>query len=818
MDQLEKPGGSYKWYYNVLSFLRIILGTCWLSLFIILLIVLLLLLLEQGGTIIIDLLSDPLSLASTVFLVNAMALAIGHYPVYILKWKRENNLYNPIDNPKAKAKWKMHNSFLGIGFITYEDPKSNNYFNKKAFDYVRGFLSIALLLAFVYVLSFVYGKYVNPDFNVPLFLGIIALLSLCLYSFLFFEGDRLFRNHSNFVLALTAICFWISIFLLLYSIWMATLADGSWNVKVYSGVLLLYIFTIIDYILFKKYRGKLNLRSWLFPLSVLKAHKNYITMLGITGFLSLGLIILSHFNTFLFNPLVIILAALYLLYGVIIVVLKHRFYYKYMLQEENPHRKLMRYVFLYIAPLVPLVLLVWAYFAGSDGNNLHALPPVDKKEVMMMEEFKDHLYTSFAQQTEEEKKIYFIASYGGGLKANAWNMMVLDSLSNFKGQNILKNTIALSGVSGGALGQAFYTGLAKNYNEKDSVRSKIDLISNANFLSIDLAWLLGWDLVREFWFWDPQIKNDRAKKVMELYAEKIGDRDMNTTDFQSYWKEVFDEKGHFPLLIANTSGTHQKRGVACAVSTDSFQLIFPHADNILELNDDKSLAYLHAVSCAHRFPIFSPAAKIEGKGHYLDGGYFENSGMLSLLNLYDYLKRDSRWKKTFGEYKVVFIQIRNSKTAYLREQLQDQLSNNIRLKEVKETGELGAIIKTITSISFIPRYIESEMQQDETDKFEYLTIDLPYKFDKEDVLSYYKAESFDCTIDPLIDSVIDFSKRSLDSVLYQDGHNAWTLAEPPLARLLSQPAVNYMRQVLHRDTAIFYELEKVLKPDTTSSK
>lgn len=116
--------------------------------------------------------------------------------------------------------------------------------------------------------------------------------------------------------------------------------------------------------------------------------------------------------------------------------------------------------------------------------------------------------------------------------------------------------------------------------------------------------------------------------------------------FQHYWAELFIEKtkednSFYPLILSNSSATHIQRGIASTVDFgDAFDTIFHDAIDILD-HDEKSISYAYGASSSNRFPVFSPVAKIASKGHFLDGGYFENSGLSSLLDLYDYLKKEA---------------------------------------------------------------------------------------------------------------------------------------------------------------------------------
>ena len=141
---------------------------------------------------------------------------------------------------------------------------------------------------------------------------------------------------------------------------------------------------------------------------------------------------------------------------------------------------------------------------------------------------------------------------------------------------------------------------------------------------------------------------------------------LSEVPYRAYWADAFrkEDNGaqkYFPSLIMNTAGVRANRGILWSVKdSNTFNTIFPNADNLADLyfNEDKTLPYYQAVSMTNRFPGLSPAAKIKGYGHYMDAGVIDNSGLLSNLDVYNYLKTKDA---LFANKKVIFIDIINSK-------------------------------------------------------------------------------------------------------------------------------------------------------------
>jgi hypothetical protein len=381
-----------------------------------------------------------------------------------------------------------------------------------------------------------------------------------------------------------------------------------------------------------------------YPISGYKNHVRFVQLMGRIGWFGIFIFILSQIWVTAISPIVIILSLLYSLYGIIVHPIKHKMFYLYKSKTNVNGEKqtLASKVFIFITPVAFFTFIIISVFASIKGNNLHQLNTekeyYEPNKIISQEVFENALVNKIREKANTDSTVYFIASYGGGLMANSWNNLVLDSLQK---RGILDYTVAMSGVSGGAMGQGLYSAIYKNRFKyaSDSLyknhKTAIDTMIKSNFLSLDLAWMFGWDFIRE---WVPskrKFERNRARKSMEMYANLIKDSSIYKKTFKNYWAELFIENEYYPALIVNSTSSHSTRGIAFPVALDNFEQAFPNADDILSNDsEDSSLTYADALSTTNRFPFLSPAAKVEKHGHYVVGGYFENSGMLSLMNYY----------------------------------------------------------------------------------------------------------------------------------------------------------------------------------------
>jgi hypothetical protein len=117
----------------------------------------------------------------------------------------------------------------------------------------------------------------------------------------------------------------------------------------------------------------------------------------------------------------------------------------------------------------------------------------------------------------------------------------------------------------------------------------------------------------------------------------------------------------------------------------------------------------------------------------------------------------------------------------------------IHLKNSKQANELGAVISTVISIDKIPKYISNRIKDD---GFVLIELHMPHVFTYDDAVNVLGGEPEDpFRLDQLIienDSIIkEVLKKAPDY-----NHEKWGIIQPPLARLLSLPAVEYERAMV----------------------
>jgi hypothetical protein len=237
---------------------------------------------------------------------------------------------------------------------------------------------------------------------------------------------------------------------------------------------------------------------------------------------------------------------------------------------------------------------------------------------------------------------------------------------------------AISGVSGGSVGAALHavqiadfaasprpsTGMAAANFVTGAQRSlRNDLLSPV------LSFFLFPDLVQRF-FPIPVAAADRARAIELAMENASADPDgLDSPRFARRFLELWPEAApdRVPALLLNT--THVETGRRAIVSNLRIDNTF--ADAVDLLGEDKRTQDMPLSTAAHlsaRFTYVSPAGTIltpEGKlwGHIVDGGYFENSGAATAVELMQRMRDVAARTPPQRKANLILILIRNDPDA-----------------------------------------------------------------------------------------------------------------------------------------------------------
>ena len=521
---------------------------------------------------------------------------------------------------------------------------------------------------------------------------------------------------------------------------------------------------------------------------------NNITFLQITaGIGVINLLFLVYLNV---NPLwavnvnaiIILLSYFFFFYGALTILIKHRIYYKYSIEDYAKKNKNYYTILLSTFSLVAVIL----WFSSQGTNNLFTLTPLERtpeNELSLKQYIQD-------REIKHGDTLYYIGCYGGGMKSNAWTLSILNKL--YEDTHVFKKTVGISGASGGTMGLVNMATLSQH--QKGSLKKKINKIATTKILSIDFAHAFGRDyFIHNFFPFGRMDISDRSKSAMYTYAEIAGfdTKQFNKISYREYWKKIYDKDKQFPILIANTTNITGRHGIANSVKIEdalTYDMFYNGADDILEIPNNKTLSYYGATSTSNRFPVLSPAARIKNLGQYNDGGIFENSAMLSAYNLYktfNYITKDTL------ENKTVFINIVNDKNLYIRKVI-DFDKKKDTLKAYRK-NEIGAVIESVVATEMTPNYIKTKLTTlTRTNKrVQFKSIYLPHTFNKDDIQRLFGKEAACNT------GIIEKMKANNDqikAILLQHSktyEETDAIIEPPMSRVMAKPAYEFMEAMLN---------------------
>jgi predicted acylesterase/phospholipase RssA len=299
-------------------------------------------------------------------------------------------------------------------------------------------------------------------------------------------------------------------------------------------------------------------------------------------------------------------------------------------------------------PLLSLLVLLgfilsflgWNYH--HDVRVLTSTSPLESKDVQVL--FCDWLGSRKNADLEPTYPVILVAAEGGGVSAAYATSMVLSGLQALD-PTFRQHIFAISGVSGGALGAALFTGfcLAEGPAYQPRYADLPDKVLSGNFLSGPLAALMGPEIFQRLLPMRmpplnllPFIRTggiDRAialEKRFEQSFRELTPTSVLETDFSTY----YDPHNNVPLLFMNATDAESGQRVVFSPAR------MPGDDNALyplQTNSSVHLRFSTAAVLSARFPLVSPAGTFDTPSNrtltLVDGGYVDNTGTETLAAL-----------------------------------------------------------------------------------------------------------------------------------------------------------------------------------------
>jgi hypothetical protein len=255
--------------------------------------------------------------------------------------------------------------------------------------------------------------------------------------------------------------------------------------------------------------------------------------------------------------------------------------------------------------------------------------------------------------------VLYVAAAGGGIRAAYWTTRVLEELSLQLGRPFDCSLFALSGVSGGSLGVAAYVAVNRDHGV-----SYVDLAASAphsaasdaatthrasrllgqDFLSPAVAGLLFYDAFQRV-FPVPFEALDRSRGLESAFQRAFDAIDAQP--FRHPLRALDRGSPRMPMLFLNATIVEDgRRAIQSNVDLSDFIDVYDLGCPRLPASAAPSTASISLASAVHnsaRFTYVSPAGRVarlsdcsggpSSDARIVDGGYFENSGAATLVQL-----------------------------------------------------------------------------------------------------------------------------------------------------------------------------------------
>lgn len=311
-------------------------------------------------------------------------------------------------------------------------------------------------------------------------------------------------------------------------------------------------------------------------------------------------------------------------------------------------------------PVVRIGLALALLFSlWNDNHRVRTITAPESARVPLATHLDDWI-GALPAPTDSGNPVILVAAAGGGLRAGYWTAIALAALQD-SNPAFARRNFAISSVSGGSLGATLFTALARDAagdgarlacaaGARDSAAAHpystcVRRFMADDFLSPLLAKTVAPDFAQRF-LPIPIRRFDRAIGLERSWEHSYRAATGSPTFSRGLRALAGDSSARdiVPALLLNT--THVETGrryVASAFALDS--VLHDGVDLLGLLNADMRLST--AVHNSARFPFVSPAGHLDRRdgeelGRVVDGGYFENSGLVTLREVLALLRERSR--------------------------------------------------------------------------------------------------------------------------------------------------------------------------------
>jgi hypothetical protein len=350
-----------------------------------------------------------------------------------------------------------------------------------------------------------------------------------------------------------------------------------------------------------------------------------------------------------------------------------------------------------ITILIGLILIS----SALNLNDNHRFRQISKLEKSALPALESSFQQWLANRPDRDRfsnkpyPVYIAAAQGGGIYAAYHAATAFTKIAEYF-PNFPQHIFAISGVSGGSMGASVFSSLVKvGAVNGQTLGQTASQLFNSDLLAPLLTMGLFPDLIQRF---IPIPINDWDRATgLEVAFEKAWDKlslpNQDNPLRQSFYQH-WQPQGIAPALVLNT--TVVETGDRLVISPFKIQL--PNKQNIAIDEPDLDLKLSTAAVLSARFPYFTPVGSYQRssdkrKLRLADGGYFDNSGIPTALDIGRNLQRLKGYGKTFEIVYLSLIdgQFNGSTTQLNSEGLNEVLSPVRALFSARQSRSRSAV-------------------------------------------------------------------------------------------------------------------------------
>lgn len=310
-----------------------------------------------------------------------------------------------------------------------------------------------------------------------------------------------------------------------------------------------------------------------------------------------------------------------------------------------------------------IMLIASSYFNADHPYRGNCITIPDRRPLLnqhfseWVKEYKKDTLNTFIsvpsglkEDTIPKYPVVFICAEGGALRTGAYAAFGLgylqDTLMKSMHYDFRKSIYAFSAVSGGSVGISLFNAMAYLQDSSqlrppylfDSLTKKF---FDVDYLSPVLGKMFYSEIIQLFLpfhvkYFDRAISLEQAWE--RGYLQVIKGKAPSV--FDKSYQNIYARPHHYPAFFINT--TEVETGYQAFISNVKPSQFLKNDERDL-LGDsmyhkiDRDILYSTAVNFSSRFPLISPAAAAaESDGrtyHYIDGGYVENTGAATMIEI-----------------------------------------------------------------------------------------------------------------------------------------------------------------------------------------